>query len=151
MNVNDRSEVLSFSNMERWVFLQFPKTTFASFTSHANINFLLRHPAMPSSWTQVVRRCLSFESLSSSSSNEWACRQDMFPMDLIVDDSEDIRATKVLNWVRRGAVVLPYFSASFESLYVRRRKGMYGTEDEVATHEPDSWSKTREFQNGSRA
>ena len=42
---------------------------------------------------------------------------------LIVDDSEDRRATKVWNRVKRGAVDLLYFGASFESLYGRRRKG----------------------------
>jgi len=92
--------------------------------SHANINLFSRHPTMPSSRTQVIRRCLSLESLSSSCSNEWACQRDMFPMDLIVDNSEDIRATKVLNRVRRGVVVLPYFNASLGSLYMRRRKGI---------------------------
>jgi hypothetical protein len=45
-------------------------------------------------------------------------------MDLIDDGSEDRRATKVLNRVKRGAVVLLCFGASFESLYVRRRKGI---------------------------
>lgn len=93
--------------------------------SHANINFFSRHPAMLSSCTQVIRRCLSFESLSSSCSNESACQQDMFPMDLIVDNSaEDIRVTRVSNRVRRGLVVLPYLSSPSESLYVRRRKGI---------------------------
>ena len=43
---------------------------------------------------------------------------------LIVDDSEERRATKVLKRVKRGAGVLLYFEASFESLYVRRRKGI---------------------------
>ena len=45
-------------------------------------------------------------------------------MDLIVDDSEDRRAMKVLNRVKRGAVVLLCFGASSESLYVRRIKGI---------------------------
>ena len=45
-------------------------------------------------------------------------------MDLIVGDSEDRRVTKVLNRVKRGAVVLLCFGASFESLYVRRKKGI---------------------------
>ena len=45
-------------------------------------------------------------------------------MDLIIDDPEDRRATKVLNRVSKGAVVLLYFGVSFESLYVRRRKGI---------------------------
>lgn len=47
-------------------------------------------------------------------------------MDLIFDDSEDRRATKVLNRVKRGEVVLLCFGASFkfEPLYVRRRKGI---------------------------
>jgi hypothetical protein len=43
---------------------------------------------------------------------------------LIVDDSEDRRATKVLNRVKRGEVVLLFFGDSFESLYLRGRKGM---------------------------
>ena len=45
-------------------------------------------------------------------------------MDLIIGDSGDIKATKVLNRVKRGAVVLLYFNVSFESLYVRRIKGI---------------------------
>ena len=48
----------------------------------------------------------------------------MSTIDLIFDDSEDRRATKVLNRVKRGAVVLLCFGESFESLYVRRRKGI---------------------------
>ena len=48
----------------------------------------------------------------------------MSTIDLIVDDSEDRRATKVMNRVKRGAVVLLCFGASFKSLYVRRRKGI---------------------------
>ena len=43
---------------------------------------------------------------------------------LVVDDSEDRRATKVLNRVKRGEVVLLCFDASFESLCLRGRKGM---------------------------
>lgn len=43
---------------------------------------------------------------------------------LIVDDSEERRATKVLNRVKRGVVVLVCFDVSLESLYVRRKKGI---------------------------
>ena len=42
-------------------------------------------------------------------------------MDLTVDNSEDRRATEML---KRGTVVLLCFGAPYESLYVRRKKGI---------------------------